>query len=409
MLEKKLLLSFVFVLVNCNSVFGQCWFGSYGRGVGWPLSSCRSGQEKDGLLCYPHCSNGYYGVGPVCWARCGDSYSDHGALCTRGPHIYGKGCCCIRFFGWTNGCCSNCPSGYNDDGCTCHRYMHTYAKSTYGRGAGEPMICRSNEHQSGALCYPPCRDGYKGIGPVCWQNGCPRTMPHQCGLLCTIDSKQCEEMLKSIAEDSFGLISSFIERGALSPSTVLGVASSTTGLASTLINDICEENIQIPSFCVKSTYSENGAIKLSSCGGKNEFDCGLFCTNNAVKCSKEIARTISVVTGLLSDALTPIPTQKEINSKFADFKSSITKANKGLSDVIDVIKNGVSLYNTLSSAKSFNVKMLELAKSVMDYGDSIPGSKIYLINYCCLKFFYLTKCAKTVKKCCKSASFESII
>lgn len=45
----------------------SCWIDAYGRGVGKPLSACRGGEAKDGLLCYPVCNDGYYGVGPVCW------------------------------------------------------------------------------------------------------------------------------------------------------------------------------------------------------------------------------------------------------------------------------------------------------------------------------------------------------
>ncbi|CAF0848556.1 unnamed protein product [Brachionus calyciflorus] len=375
MLRKDFLLSFVFALIfNSHGVFGQCWFGSYGRGVGWPLSTCKSGQELNGLLCYPQCSNGYYGAGPVCWSNCRESYSDHGALCTRGPHIYGKGCCCVNLWFWKNGCCGNCPSGYNDDGCTCHRYMHTYAKSNYGRGAGEPMICRSGEDQSGALCYPQCRSGYKGIGPVCWMDGCPQTMPYQCGLLCTVDSKQCENMMKSLAGNIFDFFSSLIKKGGLTPATVLSVVSSTTGIASVLINDVCEANIRVPSYCLKSVYLENGSIKFASCSGQNSFDCGLFCTNNEIKCAKETTRAISAITGLLSDLITPTPTQKQINEKFADFKTSITKANKGLSDVINIIKTGKALYNTLDDVKSFNTRLLLFLSGFMDYGETLPTS-----------------------------------
>jgi hypothetical protein len=46
-------------------------------------------------------------------------------------------------------------------------------KRAYGRGIGKPIHnCRAEEEKSGLLCYPPCKDGYTGVGPVCWQN-CP--------------------------------------------------------------------------------------------------------------------------------------------------------------------------------------------------------------------------------------------
>ena len=46
-------------------------------------------------------------------------------------------------------------------------------KQAYGRGVGRVIsTCPSDKEKDGALCYPLCRDGYNGVGPVCWQN-CP--------------------------------------------------------------------------------------------------------------------------------------------------------------------------------------------------------------------------------------------
>lgn len=48
-------------------------------------------------------------------------------------------------------------------------------KDSYGRGAGvAPSACRSGWERTGAdlLCYPTCRTGFYGVGPVCWQE-CP--------------------------------------------------------------------------------------------------------------------------------------------------------------------------------------------------------------------------------------------
>ena len=72
---------------------------SYGRGVGKPLSTCDSNQEKDGALCYPKCKAGYNGQGPVCW--------------------------------------KTCPAGYKNDGATCRKDVVIQAKKTYGRGVGK--------------------------------------------------------------------------------------------------------------------------------------------------------------------------------------------------------------------------------------------------------------------------------
>ena len=48
-------------------------------------------------------------------------------------------------------------------------------KESYGRGVGSvPDACPGGFERTGAdlLCYPVCRAGFSGVGPVCWQ-GCP--------------------------------------------------------------------------------------------------------------------------------------------------------------------------------------------------------------------------------------------
>lgn len=47
-----------------------------------------------------------------------------------------------------------------------------YWRDSYGRGAGTAVTahCGSDEYDAG-LCYPRCKSGYHGVGPVCWQNG----------------------------------------------------------------------------------------------------------------------------------------------------------------------------------------------------------------------------------------------
>lgn len=67
-----------------------CQKSTYGRGVGEPLSSCKPSMEKNGLLCYPRCKSGYYGVGPVCWQLCESGYSDDGVFCSQPLDIYGR-------------------------------------------------------------------------------------------------------------------------------------------------------------------------------------------------------------------------------------------------------------------------------------------------------------------------------
>ena len=51
-------------------------------------------------------------------------------------------------------------------------FFTNYVKDmAYGRGVGKPIsACPSDKEKDGALCYPKCRSGYHGVGPVCWQS-----------------------------------------------------------------------------------------------------------------------------------------------------------------------------------------------------------------------------------------------
>jgi hypothetical protein len=178
---------------------------SYGRGVGTVPTVCGSGRELDAGLCYPTCQAGYNGVGPVCWQRCPSGFRNDGAYCGK-PAAYGRGAgypwkigdapfdlsgarrrceaahaggceqhgllfypkCRSNFHAF--GCCvctPDCPAGMTDIGVSCQ-------KRSYGRGVGTvPTRCAGGKEYDAGLCYTPCRAGFVGVGPVCWERGCP--------------------------------------------------------------------------------------------------------------------------------------------------------------------------------------------------------------------------------------------
>merc|ERR1712032_141901 len=70
------------------------------------------------------------------------------------------------------------------------------SKHSYGRTAGTPLICKPDEDEDAALCYPPCKDDFNGVGPVCWEN-CPSETT-ECGALCLLEGEKCtKEILDS--------------------------------------------------------------------------------------------------------------------------------------------------------------------------------------------------------------------
>ena len=69
-------------------------------------------------------------------------------------------------------CWKQCDPGYVDDGALCRKNADIFAKKSYGRGVGTIPSCSGSEDYDAGLCYPKCGSGYTGVGPVCWQD-CP--------------------------------------------------------------------------------------------------------------------------------------------------------------------------------------------------------------------------------------------
>jgi hypothetical protein len=144
---------------------------AYGRGVGTIPDDCGSGENQAGL-CYPRCAQGYVGIGPVCLQTCAPGFHDDGLTCREDGSIIGAD---TSMCPWYDVCgltfaqgCSHCPAGYHDDGCTCRIDPQIYWKSSYGRGVGSIPSCKHGLENDAGLCYPPCDDGFHGVGPLCW-------------------------------------------------------------------------------------------------------------------------------------------------------------------------------------------------------------------------------------------------
>ena len=182
-----------------------CWRSSYGRGAGRLFDSCPDDSpERDGLLCYPNCTEGYNGVGPVCWEKC-SNISSFGFLCLDFQSS-------IRSCPWYDKCgvfrrsCSICPDNYYHFGCFCGRFQ---LRQSYGRGVGTSMICSNDLEQVAGLCYDKCRNKYNGVGPVCWQQ-CPMNQPIPCFAGCAATNKDCQmaviNMIQSVISASIAVL-----------------------------------------------------------------------------------------------------------------------------------------------------------------------------------------------------------
>ena len=61
------------------------------------------------------------------------------------------------------------------------------------------MVCKPDEEEDAALCYPPCEYGADGVGPVCWGH-CP-TGTTSCGALCLLPGESCAGYSAAVAID----------------------------------------------------------------------------------------------------------------------------------------------------------------------------------------------------------------
>ena len=94
---------------------------------------------------------------------------------------------------------------------------------------------------SGALCYPPCRQGYSGNGPVCWQD-CPAGKTNCGGALCVDSSDKCTDFVQGIVGSAVvavaAIAATIVSGGTIG---VMQVIQSLGSIAIDLANGICEK------------------------------------------------------------------------------------------------------------------------------------------------------------------------
>jgi len=154
--------------------------------------SCESGYFLNSITarCHKNCPSGYSNTGEFCH-RVADTKKSGSMSCPSGYFLNKT----------TARCQKNCPLGYTNNGEFCHRPAvkgldsmtckageEKKGSRCYPEG-GNLGSCFSNEENDGLLCYENCRDGYNGVGPVCWQT-CDDSQV-DCGAGCAKTSLEC--------------------------------------------------------------------------------------------------------------------------------------------------------------------------------------------------------------------------
>ncbi|MDQ2949026.1 MAG: hypothetical protein M3Y27_24315 [Acidobacteriota bacterium] len=218
-----LILSLTVITAQAASHDKFCWKDSAVRGAGAIPTGCKAGQTNESGLCYTSCPAGMTGVGPVCWSQCPSGYTDMGAVChiNLPLTVAASWVCTEHWPDWLGGGCrwsdTTCPAGYTNAGLFCALsarstpagFSGTYLdpmKNTATRGAGIiPQGCNAGNEYNAGLCYPPCQNGYYGVGPVCWSHA-PKTWA-ECGMGAADTATTC-------ATTIFGQVTSVLQLAA---------------------------------------------------------------------------------------------------------------------------------------------------------------------------------------------------
>jgi hypothetical protein len=110
-----------------------------------PTTAAAYGMLGNKLCVTPsRCEDGKVLENGLCYEKCRDGYTSDGALM----------------------CYKSTPPNWPGTSTITHLQHHDIYKP-----GGYLDSCNNDEVKDGALCYPNCRAGYHGVGPVCWADG----------------------------------------------------------------------------------------------------------------------------------------------------------------------------------------------------------------------------------------------
>jgi hypothetical protein len=205
-----------------------CWRDTETRGVGKIPQACQEGRDRIGLLCYTKCGPHMQRTGFDCHSTCPAGMRDDGLFCRAAEYGRGGG------YPWKigdpafnydrardrceadhgRGNCDKdgliyyprCKPGDSAVGCCiCRPGTPDCGKLGLNPGIdlscakkvaiGDPVtgICAPGEQADAGLCYPACKPGSKGVGPVCWDGAPPGWV--ECGMGAAKDSKTCASIV----------------------------------------------------------------------------------------------------------------------------------------------------------------------------------------------------------------------
>ena len=186
-------------------------------------------------------------------------------------------------------------------------------RDSYGRGVGVPLSsCPSDKEKDAWLCYPKCKSGYDGVGPVCWQ-GCPGGYVDT-GAFCHINKPLTKKGKWECVKRVFGVCimkaldcpGGYVNAGLFCALKTPPVPPGYKGLSGLdIIKDSYGRGVGAPMDCApgqqedaglcytpcKGGFSGVGPVCWMNCpGGKT--DCGAGCADSKASCVTNTAQMV---------------------------------------------------------------------------------------------------------------------
>lgn len=157
-------------------------------------------------------------------------------------------------------CWQKCPAGWHNHPATCYKnIINWHFKSSYGRGVGIIPKDCGHKQYNAGLCYPHCKNEYYGVGPLCWKS-CGGETPTECGAACTTNPATCAKKIINMVQSVVTMIKEVVNIVA----TAGGSAALSTGIKATL-----KVGLKIAKSFIKKNLTKKSFLKFMKKKGAN--------------------------------------------------------------------------------------------------------------------------------------------
>lgn len=251
-------------------------------------------------------------------------------------------------------------------------------RQSYPNGAGEPYACPADKERNGLLCYPKCRPGFAGNGPVCWGVCPPSTTdigafcqknpgakspnnPHECAAGYRAIPARGNFFCMAVCPDGWndtgsGCTKPSYGRGAGEP---LAMGTCGPGLQKDPAGALCYPTC-------KTDFHMVGPVCWQNCTTQQPFECGVGCSTTQKECA----------VGTLNMVLTPI----ELAASFIPYAGEIGGAAHGVTEAAEAGAHAAQLGEDASRIAASAAKLKAAYGAVKDAVTALKGNVVEAVG-----------------------------